>query len=707
MAVVGTTSLTAQQYGGLDHERLVGIYRIMYLSRKLDEKEIQLQRQGRGFFQISAAGHEAFQAAAALALRAGSDWFFPYYRDRTLALALGVSPVDLLLEAIGSGTAPFSGGRQMPSHWGSVKFHIVSRASATGTQWAQAVGCAEAALYYQQSPEAASEGAAFEKDEVVCVLGGDGSTSEGEFYESLNAACLAAAPVLFLIEDNGYAISVPVEAQTSGGRISRLVSNYPGLFVEEVDGTDFLKSWEVMRRAVAHCRQRRGPALVHGHVLRLHSHSLSDDQRAYKTAEEMAAEALRDPLPRFATFLETEGILQPSARTDLQRAVEQEVEQAATEALKAPAPDASRVREHVYSSTVDPTGNQFQRTPHFSRSPGTMVDLLNACLHDEMKRDPRIVLFGQDIADCTHEQNLSQVKGKGGVFKVTHGLQREFGSRCVFNAPIAEGNIVGRAIGYALRGLKPVVEIQFFDYIWPAMMQIRDELAVLRWRSVGNFPAPVVIRVPIGGYLGGGSIYHSQSGESIFTHIPGLRVVMPSNALDANGLLRTAIRCDDPVLFLEHKHLYRQPYNRSPYPGPDYMVPFGKASIVREGKDLTVVTYGALVQKTLQAAQKLAEEGVSAEVLDLRSLNPFDWDAIVASVRKTSRVLVAHEDCLSWGFGAEIAARIAEELFHELDAPVKRVGALDTYVAYHPLLEKAILPQAHDLEQAMRDLAAS
>jgi 2-oxoisovalerate dehydrogenase E1 component len=703
---VGTPFLAAQKFGGLDRERVVWIYRTMFLSRKLDEKQIQLHRQGRSFFQISAAGHEALQLAAAVSLRAGYDWFIPYYRGQALALALGAKPVDLLLEALGSSQAPYSAGRQMPCHWGDPKLHIVSRSSATGTQWAHAVGCAEAAVYCQGMGTAAPAGIAFQKDEVVCATGGDGATSEGEFYESLNAASLARLPVLFLIEDNGYAISVPVEAQTAGGNISRLVSGYPNLHLEEVDGTDVRSSVEALRRAIAHCRERRGPALVHGHVLRLHSHSLSDDQRLYKTPEELAEELRRDPLPKYAALLESEGILSPQQRAQLEQEVRQEVEEAAEQALRAPGPQPETIRQHVYSSTVDPTSREFERSPRLSGQPLTMVESLNACLRDELRRDPRVVLFGQDIADCSREKNLPKVKGKGGVFKVTHGLQREFGSRRVYNAPIAEGNIVGRAIGLALRGLKPVVEIQFFDYIWPAMMQIRDEMAVLRWRSVGNFSCPAVIRAACGGYLSGGSIYHSQSGESIFTHIPGLRVVLPSNALDASGLLRTAIRCDDPVLFLEHKHLYRQPYNRSPYPGPDFMIPFGKASLVREGKDLTVVTYGAVVQKALQAAEKLAEEGVSAEVLDLRSLNPYDWDAIAASVRKTSRVLVAHEDCLSWGFGAEIAARIAEEMFHELDAPVKRVGAEDTYVAYHPIHEREILPQAHDLERAMRELAA-
>jgi 2-oxoisovalerate dehydrogenase E1 component len=707
---VGTPSLAEQKHGGLERERLVWIYRTMYLSRKMDEKEIQLHRQGRSFFQISAAGHEALQMAAALALRSGYDWFFPYYRDRTLALALGVTPLDQLLEALGAGTAPFSGGRQMPSHWGSKPLHIVSRASSTGTQWNQAVGCAEAALYYPLNPDAAREGAragaAFEKDEVVCVTGGDGATSEGEFYESLNVASQRRLPVLFLIEDNGFAISVPVEVETAGGNISHLLGKYPNLHVEEVDGADLWKSLEALQRAAAHCRERHGPALVHGHVMRLHSHSLSDDQKLYKTPEEMAAEAARDPLPKFADYLEAEGILSATERAQLESEVQQQVEKATDEALRAPAPQPATIRQHVYSPTVDPTSSDFDRSPRFSGDPGTMVDLLNACLHDEMKRDPRVVLFGQDIADCSREENLSKVKGKGGVFKVTHGLQRQFGSHRVYNAPIAEANIVGRAIGYALRGLKPVVEIQFFDYIWPAMMQIRDELAVMRWRSISNFTCPAVIRVAYGGYLSGGSIYHSQCGESIFTHTPGLRVVIPSNALDANGLLRTAIRCDDPVMFLEHKHLYRQTYNRSPYPGPDYMVPFGKASIVREGKDLTVVTYGALVQKALVAVEKLAEEGVSAELIDLRSLNPFDWETIATSVRKTSRVLVAHEDCLSFGYGAEIAARIADELFHELDAPVMRVGAEDTFVAYNPVLEREILPETSDLEQAMRELAA-
>ena len=706
----GTPSLAAQKHGGLDRDRMIWVYRMMYLSRKMDEKEILLHRQGRSFFQISAAGHEALQIATALSLRAGHDWVSLYYRGRTLALALGITPAEQLLEAVGSGSAPFSGGRQMPSHWGSRPLHIVSRSSATGMQWAQAVGIAEAGVFYQDSPdavpEAANTGTRFKKDEIVCVTGGDGATSEGEFYESLNAACLQRAPVLFLIEDNGFAISVPVEAQTTGGNISHLLSGYPNLHLEEVDGTDFWKSLEALRRAVLHCRERRGPALVHGHVLRLHSHSLSDDQKLYKSPEEISAELQRDPVAKYAAYLEAEAILTREDRAQLQQEVEQEVEQAAAEALRAPAPDPARIRQHVYSPDVDPCGPEFDRPPRFTGDPRTMVELLNACLRDELKHNPRMVLFGQDIADCSREANLAKVKGKGGVFKVTHGLQRHFGSERVFNAPIAEANIVGRAIGMAMRGLKPVVEIQFFDYIWPAMAQIRDELAVLRWRSISNFSCPAVIRVPIGGYLAGGSIYHSQCGESIFTHTPGLRVIMPSNALDANGLLRTAIRCDDPVLFLEHKHLYRQPYNRSPYPGPDYMIPFGKAAVVREGKDLTVVTYGALVQKALQAAEKLAEEGVSAELIDLRSLNPFDWDTVAASVRKTSRVLVAHEDCLSFGYGAEIAARIAEELFHELDAPVKRVGAEDTFVAYHPILEKEILPQAADLEQAMRELAA-
>ncbi|MBI2816928.1 MAG: dehydrogenase E1 component subunit alpha/beta [Acidobacteria bacterium] len=704
---IGTPSLPSKKnYSGLNRERLVWAYRMMVLSRRMDEREIQFHRQGRGFFQVSAAGHEALQLAAAMALRPGYDWFFPYYRDRMLALGLGLKPLDLLLEAVGSGAAPFSGGRQMPSHWGNKELNVVNQSSPTGTQWLQAVGCAEAGLYYHDIPAVQHPNARFERDEVVYVSGGEGSTSEGEFFESLNTACHDRLPVLYVIQDNGYAISVPVEQETAGGSISQLVSGYPNLFREEVDGTDLFHSFEVLQQAVEWCRERRGPALVHGHVVRLHSHSLSDDQKFYKTAVELTAELLRDPLVKFGNFLVTERILSEDQREQLEREVEREVQNAGDIALQAPPPERGSITQHVYSPNADPTSAAFDTPPQLSGEPRTMVESINSCLRDELRRDARVVIFGQDVADTGHEEDLPQIKGKGGVFKVTLGLQREFGSRRVFNTPIAEANIVGRAIGYALRGLKPVVEIQFFDYIWPAMMQIRDELAVMRWRSVSNFSCPVVIRVAYGGYLNGGAIYHSQCGESIFTHIPGLRVVLPSTALDAAGLLRTAIRCQDPVLFLEHKHLYRQPYNRNPYPGPDYMIPFGKARLVREGSDLTVVTYGAVVQKSMQAAEKLAEQGVSVEVLDLRSLNPYDWDAIAQSVRKTSRVLVAHEDCLSWGFGAEIAARIADELFTELDAPVKRIGAMDTFVAYSPTLEQEILPQAHDLERAMRELAA-
>jgi 2-oxoisovalerate dehydrogenase E1 component len=693
----------------LDKAELLDIYRVMLLSRGLDDKEIQLKRQNRIFFQISGAGHEAVLVAAGKLLKPGYDWFYPYYRDRALCLALGMTPTEMLLSAVAAADDPNSGGRQMPSHWGHKDLNIVSSSSPTGTQFLNAVGCAEAWLRYDRIEEIPDRHERFERDEVVFVSSGDGTTSQGEFWEALNTASNLQLPVLFLVEDNGYAISVPVEVQTAGGSISSLVGCFPNLYVDDMDGCDPVLSYEVLQSAVAHCRSRKGPALIHADVIRPYSHSLSDDEVHYRPSFEREEEARRDPLETFPARLVEEGIATAAELGAVQSEVEEELNLAAEVALASPQPAADTVALYVYSPTVDATGKAFdtESTPHFEGNPTTMVDLLNKCLSDEMERDPRIVAFGEDIADVSRDRHLEDVKGKGGVFKVTWGLQKRFGSDRVYNSPLAEANIIGRAVGLATRGIKPVVEIQFFDYIWPAYHQIRSELALLRWRSNNAFSCPVVVRVTYGGYLKGGAIYHSQTGASLFTHTPGLHVVCPSTALDANGLLRTAIRCDDPVVFLEHKHLYRQTYNKSAYPGRDFMIPFAKGKVVREGTDLTVLTYGAVVQRSVVAAKQVADRhGVSVEVVDLRSLNPVDMETICASVKKTNKVIVAYEDSLSWGYGAEIAARVADELFVWLDAPVKRVASSDTFVAYAPELEDVILPQVSDLVEGMLEMAA-
>jgi 2-oxoisovalerate dehydrogenase E1 component len=700
------SAASSARWEGLTADDLLRAYRTMLLSRRIDDKEIQLKNQSLIFFQISGAGHEAVLTAAGMHLRPGYDWFYPYYRDRALCLTLGMTSLEMLLAAVGAKDDPNSGGRQMPSHWGHKKLNIPSQGSPTGTQCLQAVGAGEAGMIYERVTAIGDRAERFHADELTYLSIGEGATSEGEFWESLNTACTRPVPVLYLVEDNGYAISVPVEVQTPGGDISRLVESFPNLKVMRCDGTDFVESYRTIGEAAAYVRRERKPAFVHAKVIRPYSHSLSDDERLYKTPDERKGEALRDPLTKMRAFLLKEQIATEADLEAVLHSVDREVAESTELALKAPKPPADSAASFVFSPTVDPSSTQFLTSAQPEGKPDTMVGVINRTLKDEMAKNPRIVVFGEDVADASKASALPHVPGKGGVFKVTHGLQKAHGADRVFNSPLAEANIVGRAVGMATRGLKPVVEIQFFDYIWPAMMQLKDEMSMLRYRSGNNWSCPMVVRVPIGGYLRGGAPYHSQSGVSIFAHCPGVRIVFPSNAIDAAGLLRTSIRCDDPVLYLEHKHLYRQTYNKGIYPGPDYMIPFGKGSLRRDGTDVVVLTWGALVQRSLLAAQQAEKDGISVAVFDLRTIIPYDWEGIAELVKKTNKVIVAHEDTLTCGFGAEVAARVGDELFEYLDAPVKRVAALDCPVAYCPDLEEKILPQSSDVLAAIKKLAA-
>lgn len=702
--------LAATDLAGLTHEQLLRFYRTMVTSRRVDDREISLKRQNKIYFQISGAGHEAVGVAIAENCEGAGDWFYPYYRDRALMLALGQTPLDHLLQAVGAESDPASGGRQMPAHYGDVRFNVPTSSSPTGTQFLQAVGSAEAVTKFTVVEGLLERIEQFDENEIVIVCSGDGATSEGEFWESLNTACNLKLPIVYVIQDNGYAISVPVEVQTAGGSISRLVSGFPDLHIVECDGTDVVDTYRASSEAIRYARDGHGPAMLHAHTTRPYSHSMSDDERTYRTPEEREQQDSLDPLRRTRNLLVTIGAATETQLDEMEAEIESSVADAADIALASSTPDASTAMKHLFSEEVDPTSDDFdtEDAPQYeSEKLLTVVDLLNSCMKEEMQRDPRIVVFGEDVADASREDILDEVKGKGGVFKVTHGLQTKFGSHRVYNSPLAEANIVGRAIGMAVRGMRPVVEVQFFDYIWPAMMQIRDELATIRYRSDGKFSSPVVIRVTYGGYLKGGGIYHSQTGESIFAHCPGLRVCLPATAEDAAGLLRTAIRCEDPVLFLEHKHLYRQVYNKGRDPGPDFMIPFGKAKIVREGTDVTVVTCGALVKRSLDAAKIASDQhGIEAEVIDLRTVQPIDMERIANSVRKTNKVVIAHEDSMSWGIGSEISARIADELFEYLDGPIKRVAAMDTWVAYAPQVESVILPQTPNVVDAIVELAA-
>ncbi len=676
----------------------------IFISRKTDDAEISMKKQNKAFFQISGAGHEGILSAVSKVLKAKHDYFVPYYRDRALCIGLGVTPYEMLCQANGNIGDTASHGRQMPAHWGNVKLNIVSKSSCTGTQFLQACGLAEAGLHLKRSK--LKDSPVYHDQEIIYASCGDGTIAQGEFWEALTTACVNKFPVLFMVEDNGYAISTPVWLNTPGGSISLALANFPGLKIFTCDGNCPVDSYNTMIEVEKYMRAGNGPTLVHANVTRPYSHSLSDDHSYYRTKDDLAEESMKDVFNSYPKFLTETGLFTTEEVKQILDDSAKEVREAMIRALETAWPDKSTYMDHLYSE-IDPTGSDFETKAAFSgKEDVPLATAINMTLKSEIKKNPLMMVFGEDVADFTEIEKYDNpdLKGKGGVFKVTHGVQKAATPGQVFNSPLAEANIIGRAIGMAMRGLKPVVEIQFFDYIWTAYMQLKNEMATTRYRSGGDFKCPMVVRVPIGGYLRGGAMYHSQSGESLFTHNPGIRVVYPSNALDAIGLLRTAIRCDDPVLFLEHKHLYYQGYNRTADPGEDFMIPFGKARVVKEGKDATIVAWGALVQKSVEAAKELEKEGFSIEILDARTIAPFDFEAVKKSLSKTHRLLICHEEHKTSGFAGEIAAWINENCFEYLDAPILRVASKDVHVAYCPDLEEVILPQTSDVLEALKKL---
>ena len=693
---------------GLTKKNLISMLKNIYLARGLDDAEIAMKKQAKAFFQISGAGHEGILTGLGCHLKGGYDYFFPYYRDRALCLSVGVTPYEMLCQANGNTGDTSSYGRQMPAHWGNKKLNIITQSSCTGTQFLQAVGAADAGGYLEGLTKKKGDIPSFNSDEIIYVSCGDGTIAQGEFWEALTSACVGKLPVLFLVEDNGYAISVPTSEQVPGGSISKALRSFPGLKVYEVDGNCPIESFACAKEVCAHIRKNRTPALVHAHVTRPYSHSMSDDHSTYRTSEELTKEAHEDVINSYPKLLKDANILSPSEHEKIKNEISQIIKDARSRTLKTAWPSLKEATTHVYSEKVDISSTKFLTQPTYSDTEISMALAINNVLKEEVKKNPLIRVFGEDVADFTQlEKYNTTLPGKGGVFKITHGVQKVGVTNQVFNSPLAEANIIGRAIGMALRGLTPVVEIQFFDYIWTAFMQIKNEMATIRYRSGGDFKCPIVVRVPIGGYLKGGAIYHSQCGESIFTHIPGICVAFPSNALDAAGLLRTAIKADDPVMFLEHKHLYYQGYNRSKHPGENYTIPFGKANVLKEGNDATILCWGALVQKSLDAVKNIEKsQSKSIEVIDARTLAPFDMESLKKSLLKTGRILIAHEEVKTSGFAGEIAAKINEECFSLLDAPIMRVTAKDTHVAYNPKLEELILPQVADVEESLLKLLA-